>query len=293
MSELGGALHPLYRSRRLSAGYPDLDRLSLAKFQATLSVGPNDTRRIERLFQRFARLVDLHRARKVLVLGCGPRPQAMEVLQKLGYSVLGVDPIPSFVRAAGAYLGDPANVLVGEAEQIPLPTGSQDVVLFESVLEHVDSPLRSLEEIHRVLRPGGLAYVSTTNRLRLSPTGANGEFAVPFYNWLPAVLKESYVFFHLHYDPRIANYTERPAVYWFSYADLCALGRSAGFERFYSPVDLPVEDEPSSEVEPKSADRLARRLALRAIRSSPWARALALTQVGGEIVMLKRRRAGP
>ena len=131
----------------------------------------------------------------------------------------------------------PGTVRVGAAEAIPLADASQDVVFFENVLEHVDSPRLSLTEIFRVLKPGGIAYVTTTNRLRFSLVGRNDEYRVPFYNWAPKLVKESYVFLHLHYRPELANFTERPAVHWFSYADLCALGRDVGFSSFYSPLD--------------------------------------------------------
>ena len=42
----------------------------------------------------------------------------------------------------------------------------------------------------------------------------------------------------LHYEPQLANYNARPAVHWFSFPDLCRLGREAGFAQFYSPLDL-------------------------------------------------------
>ena len=109
-----------------------------------------------------------------------------------------------------------------------------------SLANIVNGPLidNGAEVLNRVLVPGGIVFVQTTNRLRISLTGANGEYNVRYYNWLPRLVKESYVFLHLHYRPSLANYTERPAVHWFSYTDLCALGREVGFAQFYSPLDL-------------------------------------------------------
>jgi ubiquinone/menaquinone biosynthesis C-methylase UbiE len=191
------------------------------------------------------------------------------------------------VQAAGEYLGDPDVVLKGAAESIPLPDASQDLVVFDNVLEHVESPLQSLTEIFRVLKPGGITYLTTTNRHRVSLVGANWEYNVPFFNWYPRLLKESYIFRHLHYEPRIANFTERPAVHWFSFADLCAVGRMAGFAQFYSPLDLRrVEDAPAKGLK---SMLLRQPWFLRAIQRNPFLRTLALTQIGGEIIMLKRR----
>jgi hypothetical protein len=99
-------------------------------------------------------------------------------------------------------------------------------------------------------------------------------------------VKESYVFRHLHHDPTLANGTERPAVHWFTYAELCRLGREAGFSSFYSVLDVrPPNPSTFSGSEP--ARRLkARALAL--VQTRPWLRALALTQRGGLIFMVKR-----
>src|SRR5678809_1592349 len=148
----------------------------------------------------------------------------------------------------------------------------------------LESPITSLSEIFRVLKPGGITYLTTTNRQHVSLTGNNYEYHVPFFNWFPALLKESYVFRHLHYEPRLANYTERPAVHWFSYADLCAFGRLAGFAQFYSLLDLRTRADARS-----SGNPLKRWLLggwpLGVVQRSPLLRSIALTQIGGEIVM--------
>ena len=106
--------------------------------------------------------------------------------------------------------------------------------------------------------------------------------AVPFYNWFPRTVKESYIFQHLHYRPALADYSPRPAVHWFSFADLCALGRQAGFAQFYSPMDLLSLNRGAAQ--PGPAKRL-----LAALRRNPWLRAANLTLIGGDIYMWKRR----
>ena len=95
--------------------------------------------------------------------------------------------------------------------------------------------------MYRTLRPGGTLYLTTVNRHRIGP---NNEFNVPLYNWMPRLVKECYVYRHLHYDPRLANYSPRPAVHWWSYADLCEIGRMAGFAEFYCVFDLVDENDP-------------------------------------------------
>jgi ubiquinone/menaquinone biosynthesis C-methylase UbiE len=193
------------------------------------------------------------------------------------------------VRSAREYLGAPDRVLEGAAEEIPLASGSQDMVICESVLEHVESPTKSLDEIFRVLAPGGVACIITTNRHQVSLKGHNGEFNVRYYNWLPDVVKESFVFKHLHYDPSLANYALRPAVHWYSYADLCKLGRQAGFYKFYSILDLLEKKDPPVVKNRLRVLVLDELNLLDKLKYNPWLRALALTQSGGFVVMNKRR----
>jgi ubiquinone/menaquinone biosynthesis C-methylase UbiE len=276
----------VYATRKLAEGYPNLGALAHEHFVGTQSARADDEPRVDRLLRLMGRLIHLEPGQRVCVIGCGPVPQIMGVLSDRGFDVSGVEPVVSFVNEANAYLGRDA-VLVGAAECIPLPTESQHVVFFENVLEHVESPVRSLEEIYRVLMPGGIVLLTTTNRQRISLSGDNGEYNVRFFNWLPRLVQESFVFSHLHYRPSLANYTERPAVHWFSYADLCALGRHAGFAQFYSLLDLRRRTDV-----PLSGSVLKRWLlgsrVLETMQRSPWLRSLALTQIGADIIMLKR-----
>jgi len=272
-----------YRDRRLSEGYPGLDVLSLETFEETLARQPDDTWRVRAIVEYLDRLIDIRAARSVLLVGCGPRPEAMRILREMGLSVVGVEPVRNFVVAARRYLNDEGAVVEGRAEELPNESESQDAVILESVLEHVDSVGRSLAEIHRVLVPGGVAYIGTTNRLRLVP---DAEFNVRFFPWLPNAVKESYVFQQLHYEPSMANFSDRPAVHWFTYAELCQLGREAGFFQFYSQLDL-KRPEPENFSGGDRTRRLKAK-ALRRVQKNPWLRALALSQRGGAIFMMKR-----
>jgi ubiquinone/menaquinone biosynthesis C-methylase UbiE len=279
------AAHPQAapKARLLSAGYPGLEELAAQQY--TEHQAQNDTTLAT--MRCIGRLVDLSRGlRTVAVIGCGPNPYTLDVLVKHGFDATGVEPVEAYMRAARDFLKDDARVELGSAESLPYADGSQRVVLLENVFEHVDSPSATLAEAYRVLAPGGVLYVYTTNRFRFSLVGRNWEFRTPFYNWFPATLKEAYVHHHLHFDPRLANYSLRPAVHWWSYADLCRSGRLAGFAQFYTRFDL-VEDA----VVGSWRDRI-RNAALHRVRRSPWLRALALLQFGNSVFMLKRPFGG-
>ncbi len=61
-----------------------------------------------------------------------------------------------------------SRIIVEPAETFEAPPGSVDVVRFWDVVEHLQSPRSALVNIFRVLRPGGLIRVATTNFASLS-----------------------------------------------------------------------------------------------------------------------------
>jgi ubiquinone/menaquinone biosynthesis C-methylase UbiE len=291
LTELEYRMEKLYEDRKLEQGYPAMEKLYLDAYITNLQQLEQEqesTTSVNRLMIQLGRLVDPGELKDILVLGCGPQPLTVKTLVQKNYNAVGVEPVNSFVRSAEKYLASLGRVLEGSAEAIPLPSNSQDLILCEGVLEHVDSPTKSLDEIFRVLRPGGIVYIHTTNRHRISLKGANGEYNVRYYNWLPDIVKESFVFHHLHYDPSLANYTLRPAVHWYSYSDLCKLGRQAGFYQFYSILDLQEMEDLA--IAPNRVQKLLlkNQFLWKRLKFNPWLRSLALTQTGS-ILMLKRR----
>jgi ubiquinone/menaquinone biosynthesis C-methylase UbiE len=255
---------------RLVDGYPGLESLATEWYETHLAE-QDEPPQVDILLGYLDRLIV---AERFLVVGCGPRPETMRALRNTGFTVTGVEPVPQFAKAARQHLADNNAVIEGTAEHLPVKSESQDVVLLESVLEHVDSVEKTLAEAWRVLAPGGVAVIETTNRRRIG--GFREEFDVPFFPWLPAGLKEAYIFQHLHQKPSLASYTVRPAVHWFTFPELCALGREAGFFQFYSRLDLKTP-----------AEGLKGKLLVR-VQKNAWLRALALSQRGGAIFMVKR-----
>ncbi|MEA2900188.1 MAG: hypothetical protein QOH36_75 [Actinomycetota bacterium] len=56
------------------------------------------------------------------------------------------------------YVPSPGVDLVADAHALPFAAGSVGGVLCSHVLEHVRDPRHVVSEVHRVLKPGGLAY---------------------------------------------------------------------------------------------------------------------------------------
>ena len=68
-----------------------------------------------------------------------------------------------------------------ESEVLPFEDNSFDVAISNHVIEHVDDPKLHLDQISRVLKPGGVCYMATPNRLwPMEP-----HFHLPFLAWLP------------------------------------------------------------------------------------------------------------
>ncbi len=108
--------------------------------------------------------------RKVLDIGCGGGFMS-EALASRGSEVIGVDVSRRAIaiaisHAAGRRL--PIRYVVGAGEYLPLPNSCVDCVVCVDVLEHVRSLDHVLDEIRRVLRPGGLFFFDTINRTRLA-----------------------------------------------------------------------------------------------------------------------------
>ena len=57
----------------------------------------------------------------------------------------------------------PTTAVNGDAGQLPLRDSSADVVVMAAVVEHLLQPEEAIEELYRVIRPGGLCVVTSPN----------------------------------------------------------------------------------------------------------------------------------
>jgi SAM-dependent methyltransferase len=98
--------------------------------------------------------------RRVLDWGCG-YGQVVDLLSRAGVDVVAFDYRPDVeegMRPLERYPHLPVR-LSPDPRHLPFDDGSFDAVLSCGVLEHVEDPDASLEEIKRVLVPGGTLYV--------------------------------------------------------------------------------------------------------------------------------------
>jgi 2-polyprenyl-6-hydroxyphenyl methylase/3-demethylubiquinone-9 3-methyltransferase len=108
--------------------------------------------------------------RNLLDVGCGGG-YLCEEFAKTGFNVTGIDPSQSTLKAAKEHAVQSRLCIdyeEGRAEAIPFSDSSFDLVSCCDVLEHVDDINKTISEIARVLRPGGLFFYDTINRTVVS-----------------------------------------------------------------------------------------------------------------------------
>ena len=107
----------------------------------------------------------------VLDMACG-EGYGSSVLASTAASVVGVDGNPEAHEHARLRYTQPGLSFEWGAVETYGEPGSFDAVVFLQTIEHVVDPPAVLEHFSRILRPGGVAYVSTPNVLTLAPPGA-------------------------------------------------------------------------------------------------------------------------
>jgi len=102
--------------------------------------------------------------KRVLDVGCGFGGRTIYYARHCGAAeVVGIEPMPEVIERCDALARELGceNVAfeVGVAERLPFADASFDAVVSFDVLEHVDDPFEAIEEIRRVLRPEGTAWL--------------------------------------------------------------------------------------------------------------------------------------
>ena len=120
--------------------------------------------RYEGVFQRlrlryFARLLECHplpSGGRLLDYGCGPGDLLL-VCRERGIAAVGADSSPRCVALARER---GLEVVEANAAGLPWPPGSFDLVLLQSVIEHVQDPVALVARLRGYAKPGGLLVLS-------------------------------------------------------------------------------------------------------------------------------------
>jgi SAM-dependent methyltransferase len=123
---------------------------------------------------------------RLLDVGCGPGTITVGLARRVAPtgSVVGVDMEPSQIELAQRAARDAAvaNAVFRQAmaDALPFDDASFDVVFAHALFEHLAAPVRVLNEMHRVLRPGGLlaACSSDWGGARVEPRTRDVQLAL-------------------------------------------------------------------------------------------------------------------
>jgi ubiquinone/menaquinone biosynthesis C-methylase UbiE len=74
-------------------------------------------------------------------------------------------------------------------ESLPFKEGHFDIVISNHVVEHVGDQQQHIDEIIRVLKPGGIIYLATPNKNWIT----DPHYRVPLINWMPPRLASRYL----------------------------------------------------------------------------------------------------
>lgn len=128
-------------------------------------------RRVKKLVRTYASGLDV---------GCGDG-FLIYYLVRYGYAVTGIDTSKEGLAQARSRLdskGMLVDLLESSAYELPVQDASQDFVTSVEVIEHLEKPGKALEEINRVLKPGGVFICTTPQR---APEQAADEVRDPYH----------------------------------------------------------------------------------------------------------------
>jgi demethylmenaquinone methyltransferase / 2-methoxy-6-polyprenyl-1,4-benzoquinol methylase len=113
--------------------------------------------------------IDVGQRQTVLDVATGTGAVATELVRQTGCTVVGLDQSPEMLAEARRRVPAGVTLVEGRAEQLPFPDATFDALTFTYLLRYVDDPAATLQELTRVVRPGG--------------TIAGLEFALPHGPW--------------------------------------------------------------------------------------------------------------
>ena len=104
---------------------------------------------------------------RVLEVAPGPGYQAIEMARRGRFQVTGLDISRTMVEIASQKAREAAvsiDFRQGDATSLPFEAGSFDLVVCQAAFKNFRQPVEALDEMHRVLRDGGVAVIQDLSR---------------------------------------------------------------------------------------------------------------------------------
>jgi len=154
-------------------------------------------REVIRKTHLFIEAIDKRNNATVLDLGCGTGEFAYFIREKTDALVIGIDPDSKKLRYGKKFN---INLIQAVGENLPFRNQYFNGIFINEVLEHVRNDEEVLNEVHRVLRDGGLLYVAAPNKfcpleqhgMHVGSTHVSNlwDYGMPFLSWMPTLLRK-------------------------------------------------------------------------------------------------------
>jgi len=104
---------------------------------------------------------------KILEVGCS-EGFGLQIMRRWGYrNMVGIEYLQTLVKAAQRR---GCNAIEGDAHSLQFPDNTFDAVFSRYLLEHCHAPERAMQEMVRVLKPGGILYTVVSSEVNGTPT---------------------------------------------------------------------------------------------------------------------------
>lgn len=196
------------------------------------------------IIQRIRSIISVEQGMRVLEVGAAQGRGLVE-LEDQGFEAYGVEPwkpARDVASQLAKHLDLSLDVRSGSAESIPFADAYFDIVIAMGVMEHVTDLDKSLKEINRVLKPGGVFWFNSASAMCPRQDEIRG---FPFFGWYPDRLKKVIMHWAKENRPHLVGHTEMPAIHWWTNSVAERRLKKAGFERVWTRWELRQENEGS------------------------------------------------
>jgi ubiquinone/menaquinone biosynthesis C-methylase UbiE len=218
------------------------NRYAEGKLQREAKRPDSVTFKCERLLVHLLRLGAQGPGAKVLDLGCGTGRLAVELAER-GYDIYAVDINHDLVKIAQEKARERIGIApfaIAAAELLPFRDDFFDICIVNNVLEHVANWGKTLDEVARVTKPGGMAYFDAANALYPLP---NEVKYFPFFSYIPGRLRQRILNVIIARFPSLVAYSPTPARNWFTPTGLRKALSRRGFNYSWDLIDIVTKEE--------------------------------------------------
>jgi len=122
---------------------------------------------IRRRYQFFKSILSFNKDDKFCEIGSGGG-EALNILKKSTVVYFPVDLSHKNLKIILQKAETPTNPIVSDIFKLPFKSNTFDKMVISEVLEHLENPTNALIEIHRVLKPKGIAVITVPYKEKIS-----------------------------------------------------------------------------------------------------------------------------